>query len=310
MTMIELEDADAAGIEAAVRTERRKLGNMIPGMALTLAIVTDEEHQAEATSAATRAMAGHPCRILTVVSRPGRGAPCLDARIMIGDVIAPAEAMILRLVGPLAGHPESVVLPLLLPDAPVVAWWPADAPDSPADDPVGRMADRRITDSWCCHRPHQALLQRARTYQPGDTDLAWTHVTEWRAVLAACLDEPTGEINSAAVSAQASSATGAILAAWLKSRLRCPVSLRRSRGPGITRATIETSAGDIVLTRPDGAVATLRRPGKHAQTMPLRIRRLRDVLREEINRLGPDTVYAAALACLEDVLESSPGGQE
>ena len=34
-------------------------------------------------------------------------------------------------------HPESVVLPLLLPDSPVALWWPTDAPEDPAADPLG-----------------------------------------------------------------------------------------------------------------------------------------------------------------------------
>ena len=34
------------------------------------------------------------------------------------------ETVILRLYGEIVDHAQSVVLPLLLPDAPVVVWWP------------------------------------------------------------------------------------------------------------------------------------------------------------------------------------------
>ena len=44
-------------------------------------------------------------------------------------------------------HPESVVLPLLLPDSPVAVWWPADHPPDPAEDPLGRLA-QRLPYSW------------------------------------------------------------------------------------------------------------------------------------------------------------------
>ena len=53
----------------------------------------------------------------------------------------------LRLSGPLAKHASSVVMPFLLPDTPVVAWWPDVAPAVPAQDPLGKLAIRRITDA-------------------------------------------------------------------------------------------------------------------------------------------------------------------
>ncbi len=53
----------------------------------------------------------------------------------------------ITLTGAVTKHPESVVLPLLLPDSPVVVWWPAKAPADPAADPLGRLARRRITDA-------------------------------------------------------------------------------------------------------------------------------------------------------------------
>ena len=48
--------------------------------------------------------------------------------------------------GRLALHAESVTLPLLAPDAPVVTWWYAETPETIAYDPLGVFADRRITD--------------------------------------------------------------------------------------------------------------------------------------------------------------------
>ncbi len=49
--------------------------------------------------------------------------------------------------GPLAEHASSVVMPFLLPDTPVVAWWPDVAPDDSGQDPLGQLAIRRITDA-------------------------------------------------------------------------------------------------------------------------------------------------------------------
>ncbi len=49
--------------------------------------------------------------------------PRLDAEVSIGGRLGPGEAVVLRMYGRLALHAESVTLPLLAPDAPVVTWW-------------------------------------------------------------------------------------------------------------------------------------------------------------------------------------------
>ena len=72
-------------------------------------------------------------------------------------------------------------MPLLAPDVPVVTWWHGAPPERIAHDPLGVVADRRITDIAQAADPVAALRQRAEDYAPGDTDLAWTRTTPWRA---------------------------------------------------------------------------------------------------------------------------------
>ncbi|WP_324273261.1 glucose-6-phosphate dehydrogenase assembly protein OpcA [Blastococcus brunescens] len=45
--------------------------------------------------------------------------------MLIGGRLGPGEAVVMRMYGRLGLHAESVVLPLLAADAPVVAWWHA-----------------------------------------------------------------------------------------------------------------------------------------------------------------------------------------
>ena len=76
-------------------------------------------------------------------------APRLDAEVLIGGRLGPGEAVVMRMYGRLALHAESVVLPLLAADAPVVAWWHAAPPDRLATDALGgvrRPADHRQLD--------------------------------------------------------------------------------------------------------------------------------------------------------------------
>jgi glucose-6-phosphate dehydrogenase assembly protein OpcA len=213
--------------------------------------------------------------------------------------MGPGETVRLRLRGALADHAASVALPLLLPDTPVVVWWPTRAPEVPAEDPVGSLAQRRITDVAAEHHPLHSLLTRQTGYVAGDTDLAWTRTTVWRSMLAAALDLPFARITGVDVRCERSNPSGVLLQAWLHNCLKVPVQLHRSQGPGITDVTIHTADGPIELSRPDGRTARLSRPNVNAHDVPLPRRDLRDLIGEELRRLDPDDTYAEALAAVE-----------
>ena len=83
----------------------------------------------------------------------------------------------MRLRGSLADHAESVVLPLLLSDTPVVVWWPGVHPENLASDPLGRLASRRIVDTTAEDSFCEALVERKAHLASGDTDLSWTRLT-------------------------------------------------------------------------------------------------------------------------------------
>lgn len=294
-----LENTNADEIVRTINAERHKIGATSTGMVLTLIIVTDEENQSDATRAAAHSAMEHPCRIITLIPRPGRVDPALDANIDVGDTMGPGEIVRLRLRGELAEHGASVALPLLLPDTPVVVWWPTTCPDSPFEDPIGKMAQRRITDAAAARHTLQAITERQASYVPGDTDLAWTRTTPWRSMLAAALDLPYAPIERAEVSAERSNPSAILLQAWLKNCLDVPVDLHRSRGPGITSVVLHTTDGPIELTRPDGRTGRLSRPGITSHDVPLARRDVRDLIGEELSRLDPDDTYAEALAAVE-----------
>ena len=135
----ELTATNASKIATALLQERRKAGSPAMGMVMTLVVVTDEGDHYDAIKAAQAVSREHPSRILGVIKRSARGAANLDAEIRIGEG-GSGEQVLLRMSGELAKHPESVVLPLLLPDSPVVIWWPGKAPDDPATDALGTLA--------------------------------------------------------------------------------------------------------------------------------------------------------------------------
>lgn len=297
--MIRLDNTSGGAVGAAIAAERHRMGTAATGMVLTLLILTDEEYQADATSAAVSAARQHPMRIVTLIPRPGRHEARLDAEIAVGGDDGPGEVAVLRLRGELADHANSVAIPLLLADTPVVAYWPEGGPDVPSEDPIGRHAQRRVTDAATADDVGRELMVRKQGYRPGDTDLSWTRLTPWRSVLASVLDQPTPGITRAVVTAEDGNPSATLLVAWLHMCLKVPVDLVTSTGPGITETRLVTGAGDIVVSRSDGVTAVLSRPGVPDSRVSLPRRDLAELLAEELRRLDPDEVYGNVISRLD-----------
>jgi glucose-6-phosphate dehydrogenase assembly protein OpcA len=293
--LIDLTDTTTSEVRGALTRARDQLGGPTTGVVLNLIIMTDESRQHDAVRAASQAGREHPCRVLGVISRGSRGESRLDAEIRSGDGAA-GQTVLLRLYGPMSLHPDSVVMPLLVPDTPVVTWWPGSSPEAPAGEPLGALAQRRITDAATAPAPEQALHGLAAAYQPGDTDLSWTRATPWRSLLAATVDQTDDPIRGATVAAEEGNPTADLLAAWLSSRLRVPLRREVTGGPGITGVTFAIDDGDIAISRPDGRMATLSRPGQPDRHVALHRREVPDLLAEELRRLNPDEIYGETLA--------------
>ncbi|MER7957072.1 glucose-6-phosphate dehydrogenase assembly protein OpcA [Streptomyces sp. NPDC096030] len=297
---IDLTDTTSSKINKAIVEGRRAVGTPAVGMVLTLVIVTDEENAYDSLKAANEASREHPSRTLVVIKRHGRSPrrryeDRLDAEVRVGGDAGSGETVLLRLHGELGARADSVVLPLLLPDAPVVVWWPVDAPDVPAKDPLGSLAQRRITDAYAVEDPLAALTVRAASYAPGDTDLAWTRLTPWRSMLAAALDQAAATVVSAAVESEADNPSAELLARWFEDRLRVPVDRVVTDGPVVTAVRLGTPDGEIRIDRPEGPVARLSIPGQPNRVLALKVRTTAELIAEELRRLDPDEIYASAL---------------
>ncbi len=296
--IIDLTDTNASKVSAALLQARRRAGSPTMGMVLTFVVVTDEASHEQAMTDARTVSTEHPSRILGVIRGARRGRPRLDAEVSIGQG-ASGETVLLRLSGELVDHAVSVVTPLLLPDSPVVVWWPTNAPQDPAADPLGRLAMRRITDAAAATRSRtEVLKRRSRHHRPGDTDLAWTRLTPWRALLAAGLDQHPVRITGATVEASRGNPSADLMAAWLRCRLRVDVELRSSEGPGITRVALHSRHGDIALHRPDGRLAEFTIPGEADRPVALQRREVAELLAEELRRLDNDDIYQDAIQVL------------
>jgi glucose-6-phosphate dehydrogenase assembly protein OpcA len=305
--MTTLWDTTGSAVVKELAAQRRTGGAVLSGVALTLVVVADESRVTEAEEAATHAAEMHPCRVLVVVRRQIEApVPRLDAEVVIGGRLGPGEAVVMRMYGRLGLHAESVVLPLLAADAPVVGWWHAAAPDRLATDALAVFADRRITDASLAEDPLAALRTRATDYAPGDTDLAWTRTTSWRAILASTLDSVAGRrgepvhVSGGRVEGDAGNPSAQLLAGWLSSRCGCPIAVedggRKPNSSGVDSVSLQLDDDEQVEIQADrrgGAV--ISQPFRPDTTVALPDRVLGDLLSEELRRLDPDEPYSDAL---------------
>lgn len=311
--MTTLWDTNGSQVVKELAAQRRTGGAVLSGVALTLVVVADESRVTEAEEAATHAAEAHPCRLLVVVRRQiDAPAPRLDAEVVIGGRLGPGEAVVMRMYGRLGLHAESVVLPLLAADAPVVTWWHAAPPEQLATDALAVFADRRITDASIGEDPMAALRTRADDYAPGDTDLAWTRSTSWRAILASSIDAVAGRrgepvhVTGGRIEGDPSNATAQLLAGWLTTR--CGAAIEVARGPrtsgpsGVDSVVLDLDQNETVELHADrkgGAVVS--QPYRPDATVALPDRSLGDLLSEELRRLDTDEPYRDALEAASGV---------
>ncbi|MGP0224114.1 glucose-6-phosphate dehydrogenase assembly protein OpcA [Paenarthrobacter sp. NCHU4564] len=291
--IVDLPDTTTSKISKKIMSLREQGGVIALGRVLTLVVVTKSGQEEEAIEAANEASREHPCRIIVLADAGVEGPDRLDAQIRVGGDAGASEVIVLRGHGHMAHESESLVAALLLPDAPIVAWWPHGAPESACETSIGRIAHRRITDSANEPDPRLALENIRATYKAGDTDLAWTRLTNWRMQLAAVFDQVDGDpVSAIAVEGASDSPSTLLLAAWLKNSLNVPATvIAGPSGMGLRSVRLSRRSGDVILSRPGRSGAELTLPGQPDQHIILPRRSLQDCLAEELRRLDPDEVF-------------------
>ncbi|MCL1898121.1 MAG: glucose-6-phosphate dehydrogenase assembly protein OpcA [Micrococcales bacterium] len=236
----------------------------------------------------------HPTRVVLVTSEAPDAPASMDAQIRVGSDGGSGEVIVLRVLGEATRHLAAVVAPLLVPDVPVAAWWPAARPDHPAQSPLGQLASRRITDAREAQDQPAALKRLSSHYTSGDSDLCWARLSPWRALLVTALTGVTAaeQISSAVVTGPAGVAVD-LMAAWIASTERVPV--RWVQGPSGPLGAVElnySGGGRLLLDKArSGAGVVLHHTGQPDQQLVLSRQSTPDSLAEELRRLGPDPVY-------------------
>lgn len=298
--IITLKDTTSHEIASRIVGLREDRGATALGRVLTLIIVVpdliDVDRAIEISDAASRE---HPCRVIVVVDSPdAEGHARLNAQIRVGDAAGPSDVIVLEPKGAAASALDTLVMPLLLSDTPVVTYWPVSAPQDPGDHPLGRIAIRRITDSRGAECPLKTLLELSEHYTPGDTDLGWAGVTLWRALLAAIAGEFEEMPESVLVRGHETHPSSFLVAAWIHRMLGIPVA-RETDPEALTVTGVHFRFADgsevSLQRRAVSNVAHLHRSGLDTAEVNLPRRSVQDCLMEELRRLDPDVLYGEIL---------------
>lgn len=298
-----MKNTETREISAKIDELHEERGEAALGRVLTLLISTNEaslEHDLEVANSASRE---HPCRVIAIAPNSrkmdtddGQPHTFLDAEVRFGSDAGAGEIIVLRPLGGLVYHADTLVIPLLVPDAPVVAWWPNEAPANLSTDLLGSMARSRITDAMHSSNPRRTMDDLRRNWSSKNVDMSWTRLTVWRAMLASMLDQPPHlPVSGVRVTGKKDYLPMDLLAAWLRLRLNVPVVVEDDpNATAVTGVYLSRSDGVMSLERPstDDGIAVLNVPGQSPQTISVPARTLEECLSEELGRLYPDEIYA------------------
>ncbi|TPF93528.1 OpcA protein [Bifidobacterium sp. UTBIF-68] len=221
----------------------------------------------------------------------------LNAQVRFGADAGAGEIIILRPRNGLINHPDTMVIPLLVPDVPVVAWWPTNPPSNPSKDLMGAMARSRLTDAMRSNNPEATIERLRRNWTPEDVDLSWTRLTVWRGLLASMLDQPPHlPITAVKVSGPKEFLPMDLLCAWLRLKLGVNVDVEYVDGAeAVTGVYLTRADGVVSLERPHEDQALISMPGQAPQAISVPVRTIEDCLTEELRRIDPDEVYAEVI---------------
>jgi len=236
----------------------------------------------EWVEAAEDALAGlaerHPSRTIVLFPQPNEedgleGDVDIDVYPVGGGRQVCTETIRIRLNGPRAAAPASVVQPLLLPDLPVFLRWRGAPPfGEPAFEGLIDVVDRLIVDSteWAdLPAPYAGLtgiFDRVVV-----SDIAWARTSRWRPHLASLWPDIA---NVKKIRVTGTAAQAQLLAGWLRTRLKHPVELEHEPSDHLDGVEIDGEAAPFP-------------PGDPPDPS--------DLLSEELDRFDRDRIYEDAV---------------
>lgn len=284
--------------------------------------LTDVSHTLDALSVT------NPSRTLILLAQHDRSAAKLEAEVSAqtrtesGHRVT-TERVLLHAHGDVAAHLASLVTPLLIPDLPVVLWWPGRPDfDNPLFDDLCELADRLVVDTdEGFERPDlKRLLEIARRNHAGASigDFNWARLIPWRHLAAQFFDIPgmlahLAQIHGVAVyhGRDGSTTQARLLGGWIQGRMASvgigvPVEFRPDDAyeHGVSQFQIYSRGPDgqarfSISHQPGGRLSTEVRVGEQDfvdRTVRLARRAAEELLAIELTLPGHDVLFEEALA--------------
>ncbi len=210
---------------------------------------------------AARVCQRHPARTIVVIADPAAAdvtaevtAVCQIRRRNEKQVCC--EQVLIRAAPAAEGRIPSLVRQVILPDMPVVLYWPGPPPAERLFRDLWEIVDRVIVDTAVAPDGHGALLAAHalaadRSSHAALSDLTWGRMTTWRGLTAHFFDPPFAEaldrITRIRVAHAASSRVqGLLYIGWLAGRMRWRVEQPFIRGDGPWRGTLTDQRGRAI----------------------------------------------------------------
>ena len=277
-----LTDTSLGAVERALAEQRPS--EVQRTSVMTHLVWAPKEWLAKAEQVLTGIPERHPSRTVILSPAPGRVAG-LDALVDVvcfelegSERAVSSEIVELRLKGDRAKAPASIVMPLLIPDLPVFCRWRGEPPWGSAElDQLLGVVDRLVVDSTEWKGLPRGFERLADLFgRVAVSDIAWTRTRDWRVHLATLWPDIrlVGSLEVTGPRAEA-----LLLAGWLRSRLRKHVELVHRNGRTLRRVALD---GEVVTPAPGEGLTPS------------------DLLSEQLDVFGRDTVYESAVAAASD----------
>jgi glucose-6-phosphate dehydrogenase assembly protein OpcA len=224
--------ADGEGSEAAQHAAAEARASVLN----LITVVSNEPELGKVSQVLDRLSVTNPSRTLILLAQHTREADKLEASVSAQERTesghrVTTERVILHAHGEPARHLASLATPLLIPDLPVILWWPGRPQfDNPLFDDLCELSDRLVvdTDEGFDDTDLTRLLEVARRKKAraGIGDLNWARLMAWRHVAAQFFDMPgmlarLAHIHGVSIfhGHDGSTAQARLLGGWVRSRM-------------------------------------------------------------------------------------------
>src|SRR5712692_8470201 len=177
---------DGEGSEAAQHAAAEARASVLN----LITVVSDEPELGAVTSVLDRLSVTNPSRTLILLAQHTREADKLEAEVSAQERTesghrVSTERVILHAHGEPARHLASLAAPLLIPDLPVILWWPGRPEfDNPLFDDLCELADRLVVDTVdgfdIAYFTRLLQVARRQTARTAIGDLNWARLIAWR----------------------------------------------------------------------------------------------------------------------------------